>query len=218
MLSFSNRCSHQPLGQASQTGVGRLLWNPIKEGYGGDRAQGGVEGVLRDGELWSALLRCQVKQGSSSFSEQGELLWCLFFHIFVFLLFRSWLMSQSLQCTGSTLTQELWQPIWASLRRWYWTSSLFLWSITRGFWLTRDWRCRACRSTLLGGIKIRLTRLILNHINFLANLFILPSAPAMRGSRWMRNCALTTLQQQLGPYFSKLGPYWVSISKLGGPY
>ena len=79
MFSFSNRCRHQPLDQASQSRVGRLLWNPSKEGYGGDLGQGGGEGVLRDGELWSALLRCEVKQGSSSFSEQGELLWDLFF-------------------------------------------------------------------------------------------------------------------------------------------
>ena len=198
MLSFSNRCRHQPLDQASQSRVGRLLWNPIKEGYGGGRGQGGDEGVLRDGELWSALLRCEVKQGSSSFSEQGELLWGLFF-IFVFLLFRSCLMSQSLLCTGSTLTQELRPPIWASLRKWYWTSSPFLWWITRGFSLTRGWRCQACKSTLLSGIKIRLRRLILNHINVLANLFIFPSVLPMRGSRSMRNCAWTT-PQQLGSH------------------
>ena len=84
MLSFSNRCSHKPLGQASQGRVGRLLWNPIKEGYGGGRGQGGGEGVLRDGEFWSAILRCEVKQGSSSFSEQGELLWDLFFIVLYF--------------------------------------------------------------------------------------------------------------------------------------
>ena len=79
MLSFSNRCSHEPLGQASQSRVGGLFWNPSKEGFGGDRGQAGGEGVLRDGQLWSALLWCEVKQGSSSFSEQGELLWDLFF-------------------------------------------------------------------------------------------------------------------------------------------
>ena len=85
---------------------------------------------------------------------------------YAFLLFRSCLTFPSLRRTGSTATQEHRQPTWASSHRLCWTSSLCLWSITRDFWLTKDWLCRAFKSTHLGGIKIRLKRLILNFDKF----------------------------------------------------
>ena len=79
MFSFSIWRSHQPFGKASPIWVECILWDEGKEGGSGVRGQGGDEGELWDGELGGALLRCQVKQRASSFSEQGELLWDLFF-------------------------------------------------------------------------------------------------------------------------------------------
>ena len=96
---------------------GRLRWRPSSR------------------RRWRSPARWRTLKCASTTSDQTRvvfLFWTrwaavmLVFHLFVFLLFRSCPMYQSLQCTGSTLTQELWQPTWASLRRWYWTSSLFL--------------------------------------------------------------------------------------------
>ena len=94
MFYFSIRRSHQPFIKAAPIRVQCVLWDQGKEGGKGVWGQGRGEGELRDGELWGPLLQCQVKLRASSFSEQGDLLWCMFL-IFMFFFcsdpaWRSW--------------------------------------------------------------------------------------------------------------------------------